>query len=101
MGNGLWRLPRNRLRSVLRAAGLGTAVSAERLLLNGASRQPSREPYVQGITATSAVIAWKSGEPGEGVVKYGKTPELGWEEVDRRVGRRHAVVIAGLDPGST
>ena len=89
------------MRSVLRAAGLGTAVSAERLLLNGASRQPSREPYVQGITATSAVIAWKSGEPGEGVVKYGKTPELGWEEVDRRVGRRHAVVIAGLDPGST
>jgi 3',5'-cyclic AMP phosphodiesterase CpdA len=89
------------LRSVLRAAGLGPAVSAGRLLRNGASRQPSREPYVQGITATSAVIAWISGEPGVGVVKYGKTPELRWEEVDRRVGRRHAVAIAGLDPGST
>ena len=56
---------------------------------------------MQDVTATSAVIAWMSGEPGAGVVRYGKTPELGWEEVDRRVGRRHAVAIAGLDPGST
>jgi 3',5'-cyclic AMP phosphodiesterase CpdA len=35
------------------------------------------------------------------VVKYGKAPELGWEEVDRQTGRRHAVAIAALEPGST
>ena len=34
-------------------------------------------------------------------MKYGKAPELGWEEVDRQTGRRHAVAIADLEPGST
>jgi hypothetical protein len=95
---------RERLRSVLRAAGLGTAASAVRSLLNGlvASKRSSRGPYVQGVTATSVVIAWMSKEPGAGVVKYGeKAPELGWEEADRRIDRRHAVAIAGLEPGST
>ena len=84
---------RERLRSVLRTG---------RSLLNAAAPGPSRrEPYVQGVTATSAVIAWVSGEIGAGVVKYGKTPELRWEEADRGIGRRHAVALEGLDPGST
>ena len=77
-------------------------MSAWRFLLRAAGPGPAcREPYVQGVTATSAVIAWVGEEPGAGMVKYGKTPHLGWEDVDRRVGRRHAVTIAGLDPGST
>ena len=93
---------RQRLRSVLRAAGLGTAVSATRSLLSATATEPTcREPYVQGVTATSAVVTWMSKEPGAGVVKYGKAPELGWEEVDRQTGRRHAVAIADLEPGST
>ena len=93
---------RQRLRSVLRAAGLGTAISATRSLLSATATEPTcREPYVQGVTATSAVIAWMSKEYGAGVVKYGKAPELGWEEVDRQTGRRHAVAIADLEPGST
>ena len=88
---------------MLRAAGLAKAVSAARSLLNSvvASKRPPRGPYVQGVTATSAVIAWRSGEIGAGVVKYGKTPALGREEVDVGIGRRHAVVITTLDPGST
>lgn len=66
---------RELLRSVLRAAGLGTAVSAGRSLLSAAPLGPNcREPYVQGITATSAVIVWMSREPSTGVVKYGKAP---------------------------
>jgi acid phosphatase type 7 len=90
-------------RSVLRVIGPGTAVSAARSLLDVvvASKWSSRGPYVQGVTPTSAVIAWMSGEIGAGVVKYGKTPELGLEEVDLGIGRRHAVVITALDPGST
>ena len=93
---------RQRLRSVLRAAGLGTAVSVTRSLLSATATEPTcREAYVQGVTATSAVIAWMSKEPVVGVVKYGKAPELGWEEVDRQTGRRHAVAIADLEPGST
>ena len=91
------------MRSVLRAAGLGTAVSAGRSLLGGvmAPKRSLRGPYVQGVTPTSAVIAWMSKEPGAGVVNYGTAPRLGWAEVDRRIGRRHAVAIAGLEPGST
>ena len=92
-----------RLRSVHRTAGLGTVVSAARSLLNSvvASKRSPRGPYVQCVTATSAVIAWMSKEPGVGVVKYGKAPGFGWEEVDRRIGRRHAVAITGLEPSST
>ena len=88
---------------MLRAMGLGKALSAARCLLNSAvaSKWSPRGPYVQGVTPTSAVIAWMSGETGAGVVKYGKTPELGREEVDLGIGRRHAVVITTLDPGST
>jgi len=56
---------------------------------------------VQGVTAFSAVICWVSEHPGSGVVEYGKTPELGLKQTDRRVRRRHVVALAGLDPGST
>jgi 3',5'-cyclic AMP phosphodiesterase CpdA len=35
------------------------------------------------------------------VVEYGETPELGRKEADARVGKRHAVALTGLDPGST
>ena len=70
---------RDRLRSVLRTTELGTAVSAARSLLDGdgASRQPLRGLYVQGVTATSAVICWLSERPEAGVVEYGKTPRTG------------------------
>jgi acid phosphatase type 7 len=73
-----------------------------RSLLGGATglEQP-REPYVQGVTAYSAVICWVSEHPGSGVVEYGKTPELGRKETDPRVRRRHVVALAGLDPCST
>ena len=35
------------------------------------------------------------------MVEYGKTLELGGKETEARVGRRHAVALTGLDPGST
>jgi 3',5'-cyclic AMP phosphodiesterase CpdA len=85
---------------VLRAAGPGTAVSAVRSLLNGA-RLSTRGPYVQGVTATSAIICWVSKAPGAGAVRYGKVPDLGREDMDRRISRRHAVALVDLDPGST
>jgi acid phosphatase type 7 len=73
-----------------------------RSLFGGAGEtQPSREPYVQGVTSSSAVICWVSESPEAGVVEYGKTLELGRKEVDSRIGRRHAVALTGLDPGST
>jgi phosphodiesterase/alkaline phosphatase D-like protein len=73
-----------------------------RSLFGGAGEtQPSREPYVQGVTSSSAVICWVSESPEAGVVEYGKTLELGRKEVDSRIGRRHAIALTGLDPGST
>jgi 3',5'-cyclic AMP phosphodiesterase CpdA len=56
---------------------------------------------VQGVTATSAIICWVSKAPGVGAVRYGKAPDLGREGTDRRIGRRHAVALVDLDPGST
>jgi hypothetical protein len=56
---------------------------------------------VQGVTARSAVICWVSEYPVSGVVEYGKTPELARKQADSRGGRRHAVALTGLDPGST
>src|SRR5829696_9287986 len=78
------------------------ALRTARSLLGGATglEQP-REPYVQGVTASSAVICWVSQHRGSGVVEYGKTPELGCKETDPRVRRRHVVALAALDPGST
>jgi len=78
------------------------AVSATRSLLGAAAPGPTfREPYVQNVTSTSAVIAWVSEEPGAGVVKYGRTPELGREQIDRWIDNHHAVAIADLEPDST
>jgi acid phosphatase type 7 len=76
---------------------------ASRSLLGGTgeTQLPPREPYVQGVTASSVVICWVNEGSDTGVVEYGKTPELGRKEADARVGRRHAVTLAGLDPGST
>jgi len=56
---------------------------------------------VQGVTTSSAVICWVSERPDAGVVEYGHTPELGGKVADAWVGRRHAVALTGLGPGST
>ena len=53
------------------------ALRATRSLLGGSSRAPSAHgPYVQGVTASSAVICWVSEGPEAGVVEYGESPEL-------------------------
>ncbi len=60
-----------------------------------------RDPYVQNVSTSSAVIAWVSEKPDVGLVEYGKTLGLGGIGVDARVDRRHAVTLSGLDAGST
>jgi acid phosphatase type 7 len=78
------------------------ALRVARSLLGGATglEQP-REPYVQGVTASSAVICWVNQHPGSGVVEYGNNPELGRKEAGARIGGRHAVALTGLDSGTT
>ena len=60
-----------------------------------------RDPYVQNVSASSAVIAWTSQEPDVGYVEYGETPRLGRVGTGDRVGRRHAVTLPDLESGST
>src|ERR687889_2035290 len=81
---------------------IAKALRAARTFLGGDKEisASSREPYIQGVTAYSAVICWVSVDPDSGVVEYGETPELGHKQVGSRVGRRHAVALTGLDPGS-
>ncbi len=62
---------------------------------------PSRDPYVQNVSASSAVIAWVSEEPGEASVEYGETPRLGRRGVDPLAGRHHSVTLSGLEADST
>ena len=97
---------RNRLRSAIRVAELGVGAalaSARSRLVNvrGEVQPPPREPYVQSVSASSAVIAWVSEEPGVGLVEYGETPQLGRKGVDAQVGRRHAIALSDLSPAST
>jgi predicted phosphodiesterase len=85
---------RSRFAQVLRVAG--TFLGGD-----GEANTPPREPYMQGVTAYSAVICWVSAGPDAGVVEYGKTPELGRKEAEARVGGRHTVALTGLESGST
>ena len=76
--------------------------SARSLLAVTDTREPPlREPYVQGVSASSAVIVWVGEKPCAGVVEYGKSPRLERREVDDRIGKRHAVALTDLEPAST
>jgi predicted phosphodiesterase len=97
---------RKRLRSTLRVTGLGAGAifSGVRSLLDTArsgAQPPPRAPYVQSVSASSAIIAWVGEEPEVGSVEYGETMGFGRGGTDVRVGRRHAVTLFGLAPGST
>ena len=87
------RFERGRFARVLRTVGA--------ILGDGEVKLSPRGTYVQGVTAYSAVICWVSASPDAGIVEYGETPEMEHNEADSRVGRRHAVALTGLDPGST
>ncbi|MDP9426609.1 MAG: metallophosphoesterase family protein, partial [Actinomycetota bacterium] len=99
------KLP-NWLKSTFRVARLAVetilAGGRSRLVtLRGKTRPSPRDPYVQNVSSSSAVIAWVSEKPGVGLVEYGESLGYGREGVDTRVGRRHAVSLLDLDPGST
>jgi len=94
-----------RLRLAFRVAQLSieaflAGVRSRLVNLRGEAPPPPRDPYVQSVSASSAVIVWVSEKPGVGLVKYGETPRLGLEGVDAHVSRRHAVALSGLGPGS-
>ena len=97
---------RSRLKLALRMAGLGVeaVLMGTRSLLDATrngTQPPPRGPYVQNVSTSSAVVAWVSEEPSMGAVEYGETPRLGRRELNAQLGRRHAVTLSGLKPGST
>jgi hypothetical protein len=93
-------------RRVFRIARRGTNAAVEassvfaRSLVLGRAEPSARDQYVQNVSVRSAVIAWMSEEPGAGFVRYGETPELEHERGDGWTGKRHAVALSGLRPGS-
>ena len=93
---------KGRLGAALRGAGPATRAMLAAVRSGFAGRTPApRGPYVQGVSATAATIAWVDEGPGAGRVRYGKTPELGRTASDPRPARRHAVALTELAPGST
>jgi predicted phosphodiesterase len=83
---------------------MGAALASVRSQLVNLRREtqpPPRHPYMQNISSSSAVIAWVSEEPDVGFVKYGETQQLRHKGVDDRIGRRHAVRLSNLKPGTT
>ena len=97
---------RKRLKSAFRVTGLGVgAIFAGARSLRDAARSearpPARDPYVQSVSTSSAVVAWVSEEPSAGSVEYGETMGFGRRGIDDRVGRRHAVTLSGLEADST
>lgn len=95
------------MKPALRVAELGVEAASARVrsLLGVAAKdgaQPApRDPYVQNVSTSSATVVWVGDEPNVGLVEYGETPRLGLKGTDARFGRRHAVTLPGLEPGST
>ena len=92
-----------RIAAVLRGVGPGVraAFSAIRAAFGGGVVPPPRAPYVQNVSANSAVIAWVGAEPGGSVVEYGEGPDLGMTASEGLAVRRHAVTLGGLAPATT
>ncbi|HLM77101.1 MAG TPA: metallophosphoesterase [Rubrobacteraceae bacterium] len=96
---------RSRLKLAIKIARLRVATtlaSARSGLFSAIKRvvPPPRNPYVQNVSASSAVIAWVSEESNVGSVEYGETPKLGCKEVEDQAVRRHAITLSGLKPNS-
>ncbi len=81
----------------------------------------TRQPYLQNVTSTSAVIMWESNVGGEAVVQFGRSPETGrtivadpielkLSDEQRRTDERYVpppvdahvyeVPLTGLEPGT-
>lgn len=97
----VWGGAKGRIAAALRGVGSGAraALAAVQAYFDGESVLPPRAPYVQNVSAVSAVIAWVGVEPDRGVVEYGEGPDLGMTATDDLAVRRHAVTLDGLDPG--
>ena len=55
-------------------------------------------PYLQSVTTDSIIVAWETGQPGQGEVAYGETGAYGLRVADPAVAARHAVTLTGLAP---
>lgn len=57
-------------------------------------------PYVQNVTATSAVVCWATATAGPGTVEYGTTRLYGSRATQTASVRDHQVRLTGLTPGT-
>jgi len=72
------------------------------LALSPAYAEPSLDigPYLQNVSATSAVVMWETTEPVAGSVAYGTTPDLPRSVTDTGPVTIHELKIEGLAPAT-
>lgn len=61
----------------------------------------ARKPYLQSMTSTSVIIAWKTGDKEVGIVNYGLSNNLGQSETESKSRDNHHVKLTGLSPATT
>ena len=83
--------------AVLTLLGLTAPLAAGSAFAVGLTRSPS----VWLRTQSSVTIAWQTDIPSSGTVVFGPTPDLGSSRSHVGTVVDHAVLVDGLDPGST
>lgn len=86
--------------SMVRASAVATAGLVALLVAGAAHAQALvRAPYLQSVTPTSIVIAWRTSSPTEGVVRFGASPDaLDRQQASPGPGTDHFVTLTGLEP---
>lgn len=83
--------------------GVLTTVTALLLMAASAwtqSRDGTFGPYIQNVTATSAVVCWVTSTSGTGTVQYGTTQSYGSTATQTTSVREHQVRLPGLTAGT-
>ncbi|MDF1664126.1 MAG: metallophosphoesterase family protein [Planctomycetota bacterium] len=61
----------------------------------------ARKPYLQSMTSSSVIIAWKTGNKETGQVNFGATNALGQSVTESKSRDNHHVTLTGLSPATT
>ena len=68
------------------------------IALPDASAQISRQPYLQKLTTSSVLVAWRSSSSQAFELRYGSTPNMLTNSLTSPASTEHGVDIVGLSP---
>ncbi|KFE67339.1 purple acid phosphatase family protein [Hyalangium minutum] len=78
-----------------------SAVSASELPAEDSGPALLRQPYLQSVGQTSAIVAFRTGESCTPLVRYGQGTNVSQTATANEAGWRHAVQLTDLTPGQT